>query len=142
MESAVDRARLKPACPLLCLAARCGERVWSAVGRGKGRRREEGRSAACSHGAETAALHLNDDKSRSFEDPGRMGYKRGRGGVQRPVDSQTGGRRPDQCASPRPDERKRRAAEPLMLKTCIALIYTNVHIDVIEKSREIVTRLA
>lgn len=114
MESTVDRARLKTACPLLYLAARCGDRVCSSVGRGKGRR-EEGRSAACSHGAETAALHLNDDKSRSFEDTGRMGYKRGKGGVQRPVDSQTGGRRPDQCASPRPNERKRRTAEPLMV---------------------------
>lgn len=36
---------------------------------------------------------------RSFEDTGPPGYKRGKRGVQRPVDSQTGGRRPDQCIS-------------------------------------------
>ncbi|KAK1126737.1 hypothetical protein K0M31_004361 [Melipona bicolor] len=73
-------------------------------------KRKEGR-AACSHGAETAALHLNDDKSRSFEDTGRLGYKRGKGVVQRPVDSQTGGRRPDQCISPVEQAEKERRRE-------------------------------
>lgn len=73
-------------------------------------KRKEGR-AACSHGAETAALHLNDDKSRSFEDTGRLGYKRGKGVVQRPVDSQTGGRRPDQCISPVEQAEKERRSE-------------------------------
>ena len=73
-------------------------------------KRKEGR-AACSDGAEAAALHLNDDKSRSFEDTGRLGYKRGKGVVQRPVDSQTGGRRPDQCISPVEQAEKERRRE-------------------------------
>ena len=69
-------------------------------------KRKEGR-AACSHGAETAALHLNDDKSRSFEDTGRLGYKRGKGGFNDPLTA----RQADAgqtSASPRSNRRRKK----------------------------------
>lgn len=103
-----DPRSLEKRLPTFVSATAGGGRVAPrGVCRGIRAKEEEGR-AACSHGAATAALHLNGDKSRSFEDTGPLGYKRGKRGVQRPVDSQTGGRRPDQCITlvERPGERR------------------------------------